>query len=377
MLPTTASSISGSRAASTAPCSRLTLAASACASSCVRTIPTWMRNLPSGLAAGGGRRRRRARRGWRRVAAVHLGVARPCAGGGRGGGGAAEGSDASIDAVVGGAGVGCGAGGLAGGDDEPPNQPANGLASRRSIVSGAAGAEGGVSDPSSARPRPCASARARLGTARRDRSAAVGQSCFLVGRRALAQGVGAIGLAQSALQPQRAGQIGDGLRRLLLLPVGDAAIEQCLGHDGRRQVAAGEHGAQRLRGRLGLAGLEQLQRRVDGALGLGRILSSSSWLVLGGGVLAVVRLLGLGLLGFGLGLLDGAWAGACASTLTTQAKPRLPRPMSPEPACASRRAIPVFPRGRPSNAKHLLAHKLRQFVRTKQMAVSADGPIPQ
>ena len=54
-------------------------------------------------------------------------------------------------------------------------------------------------------------------------------------------------LAETALQPQRAGEIGDGLRRLLLLTVGDAAIEQRLGHDRGWQIAAAQHRGQRLR----------------------------------------------------------------------------------------------------------------------------------
>ena len=83
---------------------------------------------------------------------------------------------------------------------------------------------------------------------------------------------GAIGRRQAALQPQRAGEIGDGLRRLLLLPVGDAAIEQRLGHDGRRQVAARDASRSAPARPVGLAGLEQLGGGLDGALGLGRIL---------------------------------------------------------------------------------------------------------
>ena len=86
-----------------------------------------MRNRPSGLAAGGG------------LGAAGAGLA--AAGGGpllctsvlrvhalmrgRDAGGVDDGSDASIEAVVGGA--GCGAGGLAAGADEPPNQPAKGF----------------------------------------------------------------------------------------------------------------------------------------------------------------------------------------------------------------------------------------------------------
>src|SRR6185503_15129773 len=113
-----------------------------------------MRNRPSGLAAGGG------------LGAAGAGLA--AAGGGlaaagcgsllctsvlrvhalvrvRGAGGADDASDASIEAVVGGAAAGCGAGGLAGGDDEPPNQPAKGFQPLDCF--GAAGAEGLVSPP--------------------------------------------------------------------------------------------------------------------------------------------------------------------------------------------------------------------------------------
>src|SRR3954467_4396420 len=117
MLPTGVSSISGCRLSNTAPWSRCTRTTRDCASDCVRTMPTWIRKRPSGLAAatavtaGSGPLRTS-------VLLDHpldLGPAGAAAGAGWGGG---------IDAVVDGAGGGAGGGGA---EDEPPNQPANGF----------------------------------------------------------------------------------------------------------------------------------------------------------------------------------------------------------------------------------------------------------
>src|SRR5215470_13637804 len=115
MLPTTASSISASRVASASGCSRLTRSESACASACVRTMPIWMRNRPSGLAAAAFSP---AEGELPRICVVLVqalvwgpgwGAARACGG-------------VSIEAVVDG-----GAGGLAGAGEEPPNHPAKGV----------------------------------------------------------------------------------------------------------------------------------------------------------------------------------------------------------------------------------------------------------
>src|SRR5581483_3144246 len=113
MLPTTVSSTSGSRAASTDACSRLTLSASTWASACVRTMPTWMRNLPSGLeatvvgAAGCAPPLRTS---------VFCDQALAIARGGW--------PPAEMEEVVGGGG---GGGALSAGCEEPPNRPAKGL----------------------------------------------------------------------------------------------------------------------------------------------------------------------------------------------------------------------------------------------------------
>ena len=113
------------------------------------------------------------------------------------------------------------------------------------------------------------------------------------------QGIGTVALGEAALEPKRTGEIGDRLGGHLLLPVGNAAIEERLGHDGRRQIAAGEHGAQHMRGLGGLAGLQQLDRGFDGLLCLRRILSCFLLGLCGRGVLAFLFLGGFGL-GFGL-----------------------------------------------------------------------------
>jgi hypothetical protein len=108
----------------------------------------------------------------------------------------------------------------------------------------------------------------------------------------LFQGVGAFAVGQPALQPQRACQVGDRLRRLLLLAIGHAAAEQRLGHDRRRQAARRKRVSQGLRRRLGFARFELLEGGIDRRLCLGR-----RWLlllrVLAGGSIALTRRLRL------------------------------------------------------------------------------------
>src|SRR5262249_17224766 len=62
--------------------------------------------------------------------------------------------------------------------------------------------------------------------ARGDRFPVLGQPRLLIGCRPLLQGGGAIGLGEPALEPQRARQIGNGLRRLLLLAVCGPPVQQ-------------------------------------------------------------------------------------------------------------------------------------------------------
>src|SRR5262245_31593580 len=139
MLPTTVSSISVSRAPNASGCSRLTRTERACASAWVRSIPSWMRKRPSGLAlATLSPAEPEPPRTW--VWLVHALVLVPgCGLGGCGlagcglvgcglvscgldRGAACACGGVSIEAVVDGAGCG----GLDGGE-APPNQPAKGF----------------------------------------------------------------------------------------------------------------------------------------------------------------------------------------------------------------------------------------------------------
>src|SRR5262249_11908354 len=100
-------------------------------------------------------------------------------------------------------------------------------------------------------------------------TALLAEARLLIGRRALAQTVGAVGFAEPALEPQCTGEIGNGLGGLLLLPIGRASQQQGFGHDAGRQVAGGQRRAQGLHGLFGLAGLEQFAGVFDAALRLG------------------------------------------------------------------------------------------------------------
>ena len=325
MLPITASSISGSRAASAAACSRLTLAAMSCAS-------PWFAPSPPECGTGP--------RAWRPVPGSHWRLAagllrwaagccyaprccaskRSCVAEPRVEQGMARMGRSRPWSGVGAAVVVALAGSRSTSMGRRTNRRRD--SSRRPISSVRLARNHSPRGSSSARLKPSASsARGPIGDGRRRKwLPALCQTGLLVGGRALAHGVGAIAPAQPAFQPQRARQIGNGLRRHSLLSVGDATIEQRLGHDCRRQVAAGEHRAQRLDRRLRLARLDQLRRRFDGTLGLGRVLSLFLGRCrLGGGVAILVgrvlslrrlgfslrRLLGLGLLGRRLGGLLG------------------------------------------------------------------------
>src|SRR5215468_7163764 len=145
MLPTTASSISVSRAAICSGCSRLTRADRACASASVRSIPIWMRKRPSGLTAPAlsPAEPLLPRTSVWPVHALTLvpgcGALRTCGG-------------LSIDWVVV-AGAGCGGGG----GEPPPNQPAKGFVQPLLAGSDAAAGEVGLTEAVRA-------ARATLGT---------------------------------------------------------------------------------------------------------------------------------------------------------------------------------------------------------------------
>src|SRR5262245_26109948 len=106
---------------------------------------------------------------------------------------------------------------------------------------------------------------------RGDLAALLTEASLLIGGRALAQTVGAVSFGKPALEPERTGEIGDGLGGLLLLPVGDAAQQQGFGHEAGRQVAGGQRRAQRLHGLFGLTGLKLFAGVFDGALRLGGI----------------------------------------------------------------------------------------------------------
>ena len=71
---------------------------------------------------------------------------------------------------------------------------------------------------------------APLSAPRRYVFAGLAQAGLLIGGGALAQTVGTVAFAEAALEPKRAGEIGDRLRRLLLLAIGDAALQSSAGN---------------------------------------------------------------------------------------------------------------------------------------------------
>src|SRR6516164_5638104 len=121
MLPTTASSISASRAPSASGCSRLTRVERACASASVRIMPTWMRKRPSGLGVAALSRAGPEELPRASVWLVHALVLAPE--GEVAGGGTCTCGAVSIEAVV----VGSCRGGLGGAVGAPPNHPAKGF----------------------------------------------------------------------------------------------------------------------------------------------------------------------------------------------------------------------------------------------------------
>ena len=222
-------------------------------------------------------------------------------------------------------------------------------------------------------------ARVAFGTAAATAFAALGQTRLLVGRSALPQGVGAIALAQAALEPQRARQIGDGLRGQLLLPVGDAAIEQRLGHDGGRQVAAGEHRGQRLR-RLGRP------CRPRGASPPHRWCSAPApgpaWPSWAWGPArprpAARRALPLGSLGFGFRLGRATWAVSAPPRSTAHIIPMAAAADAATASLRQCRAMMRFPVTSVERDATPPAHKVSQFVRAKQIPRFRRRPsIPQ